>query len=101
MFWQIFHQFIEFVYLLKTSSYNNGLSEKTGHAFVHQRMRFDKIQSQIRQRSTVIVTLARSRIRHFLAQHRQPIRVQSGLLLEIALERVGDVLEAEGTNGAA
>lgn len=88
-------------YLLYASSYNDRLAEKVRNALVHQRMRLDKIQREIRQRPAIVVTLSRSRIRHLRTLHRQPIRVDGRLLFEVALECVGDVLQAEGANGAA
>lgn len=64
-------------------------------------MRVDKVESEIRQRSRVVDALARPRVRHLGALHRQPVRVDGALFLEVALERVGDVLQGEGAYGRA
>lgn len=64
-------------------------------------MRLDEVQRQVGQRPAVVVALAWPRIRHLVAEHRQPVGVDGSLLLEIALKGVGDVLQAEGAHRAA
>lgn len=64
-------------------------------------MCFDEIEGEIGQRSAVVVTLSRSRIRHFRALHRQPIGIYGRLFLEVAFKSIGDVLQTESAHGAA
>lgn len=89
------------MYLLETRSDHDGLPEEAGHALVHQGVSFDKIQRQVRQRATVVVALAGSWVRHLVAEYRQPVGIDGSLFLEVALECVGDVLQAEGAHRAA
>lgn len=88
-------------YLLHARPDNDGLAEEVGYALVHQRVGLYEIQSEIRQRPAVVVTLARSGIRYFGTVHRQPVRIDGRLLFEVPLKGVGDVLQREGANGAA
>ena len=81
--------------LLKARAYDDGLSEEAPHRLVHQRVALDKVQRQVGQRARIIDALARPWIGHFRARYRQPIRIESALLLEVALERVLDILERE------
>lgn len=85
-------------HLLKTGAYNDRLAEKARHRFVHQRMRVDEVERQIRQRARVVGALSGSRIRHLRVLHRQPIGVHCALLLEITGESVGDILQREGAH---
>lgn len=78
--------------LLKTRTDNDRLSEKRRHALVHQRVRLDEIQRQIGQGAAVVVALTGSRIGHLGTLHGQPVGIDGSLLLEVALERIGDVL---------
>lgn len=64
-------------------------------------MCFDEIEGEIGQRSAVVVTLSRSRIRHFRALHRQPIGIYGRLFLEVAFKSIRDVLQTEGAHGTA
>lgn len=64
-------------------------------------MRVDEVERQIWQRARVVGALAGPRIRHLRVLHRQPVRVQSSLLLEVTVEGVGDILQGEGADSRA
>jgi len=82
-------------HLLETGAYNDRLTEKARHRLVHQRVRVDEVERQIRQCARVVGALTRPRVRHLRVLHRQPVGVHGALLLEIASEGVGDVLQRE------
>lgn len=84
--------------LLEAGPDDDGLPEEGGHALVHEGVGLDEVQSEVRQRATVVVADPRPRIRHFRTLYGQPIRVYGRLLFERALERIGDVFQRECTN---
>lgn len=87
--------------LLETGANDDGLTEEARHQLVHQGMGVDKVEGEIGQGSRIVHALAGPWIGHLGALHRQPIRVDRALLLEIALERIRDVLQGEGAHGRA
>lgn len=85
--------------LLETGADDDRLAEKTRHQLVHEGMRVDEVESKVGQRAGVVDALPGPGVRDLGALHGQPVRVDSALLLEVALERVGDVLQGEGADG--
>lgn len=74
------------------------MSKKWRYTFVHQRMRFQKVERQIRQCSWIIVTSTRSWVRHFAALNRQPVRVEGFLLFKVTFKGVCDILQGESAH---
>jgi len=68
---------------------------------IHEGVGLDEVKREIRKRAGVVNALAGPRVGHFHRHHRQPIRVRRLLLLKGPFERVGNVLEREGTHGGA
>lgn len=64
-------------------------------------MGLDEVEREVGEGPAVVVALPRPRVRNLGALDREPVGVEGGLLLEVALERVGDVLEREGAYRAA
>lgn len=85
-------------HLLETSAYNDWLAEETRHRFIHQRVRIDKVERQIRQRARVVGALPGSWIRYLRVLHRQPVGVHGALLLEITGKGIGDILQRKGAH---
>lgn len=69
--------------------------EEGGYGLLHEGVRLDEVDGDVRQRAAVLDAGARPGIRHPVGWHRQPVGVDSLLLLETAFERLDYIAHAE------